>query len=181
MHSKLRGIRHLIHQETDPHWILRPAVHAGLELLHEDGLLLELPAVFPDHLGDVPEIARRYPELTIVIDHLAKPPLQPERFCAWRAELEAAAEQPNVVAKISGLEPSRGVDGLVPAIEAALESFGPSRLVFGSDWPVSLLSGSYETVVGTTIEAIRTVAGADADRIFGANAVRLYRLEDLPR
>ena len=72
---KLRGIRHLIHQEDDPHWILRPAVLEGIALLEQRGLVLELPCVFPDHLGDVPDLAQRFPRLAIVIDHLGKPPL----------------------------------------------------------------------------------------------------------
>ncbi len=72
---KLRGIRHLIHLERDPHWILRATVEPALAMLEETSLILELPAVFPDHLGDVPELARRHPGLAIVVDHLAKPPL----------------------------------------------------------------------------------------------------------
>jgi L-fuconolactonase len=179
--SKLRGVRHVIHQEGDLHWILRQAVQGGLALLEEEELLLELPAVFPDHLGDVPELARRYPNLTIVIDHLAKPPSHDGAFTSWRAQLATAAEQPNVFAKISGLDTSAGVTGLVPPIEAAVDAFGPGRLVFGSDWPVSLLRGSYESVVGTTVEAIRTVAETDTDRILCTNAIRLYRLDQPPR
>jgi L-fucono-1,5-lactonase len=77
-HPKLRGVRHLIHQEPDPHWIRGPAVADGLALLEERQLLLELPAVYPNHLDDVPTIAGRHPGLTIVIDHLGKPPLGTE-------------------------------------------------------------------------------------------------------
>jgi L-fuconolactonase len=177
---KLRGIRHLIHQEPDPHWILRPEVAQGLRLLEEVGLLLELPAEFPRHLEDVPELARRHPGLTLVIDHLAKPPLGTEAMARWRDELEAAAAHPNVTAKISGLNTMlapgdwRG-DDLVPAVRAAYDAFGPDRLVFGSDWPVALLNGTYVDVVVRTVDAIRAVAGPDAPRILGETAGRLYR------
>ncbi len=75
VHPKLRAIRHLIHMESDPHWLLRDEVQPALALLEERGLLLELPAVFPDHLDDVPELARRHPALTLVVDHLGKPPI----------------------------------------------------------------------------------------------------------
>jgi L-fuconolactonase len=77
---KLRGIRHLIHDEDDPHWILRPMVLESLGLLEEQGLILELPAVFPRHLADVPELAHSFPRLTIVIDHLGKPPFGSDAF-----------------------------------------------------------------------------------------------------
>ena len=80
---KLRGIRHLIHEEADPHWILRDDVLESLALLEDTRLVLELPCVFPRHLGDVPELAQRFPGLTIVIDHLGKPPLGTERMGDW--------------------------------------------------------------------------------------------------
>jgi L-fuconolactonase len=178
---KLRGIRHLIHQEQDPHWILRPEAQEGLAAVAEAGLVLELPAVFPDHLGDVPELARRHPGLAIVIDHLAKPPLGTDGMPAWREQLAAAAAHANVAAKVSGLNTvvQRGdwtADDLAPAVEAALETFGPPRLMLGSDWPVALLNGGYVDVLGRTAAAVRAAAGDAADEILAGTASRLYRL-----
>jgi L-fuconolactonase len=171
-----------VHQEADPHWILRPEVDEGLLLLEEHGILLELPAEFPRHLEDVPELARRHPALTIVVDHLAKPPLGTPQMASWREQLEAAAAHPNVHAKVSGLNTKLGradwrADDLVPAVEAALLAFGASRLVFGSDWPVALLNGTYESVVARTTDAIRAVAGDGAAVIVGGNAAALYGLD----
>jgi L-fuconolactonase len=181
-HTKLRAIRHLIHQEADPHWVLRPEVQPALALLEEHGLLLELPAVFPDHLGDVAELARRHAGLTLVIDHLAKPPLGTPAMAAWQAELEAAAACPNVVAKVSGLNTMVGrsdwdAGDLEPAVRVAFAAFGPERLVFGSDWPVALLNGTYEHVVRETAEAVRRVAGGEAGPVLAGNAARLYGIE----
>jgi L-fuconolactonase len=178
---KLRGVRELIHQKPDPHWILRPEVAEGLRALADAGLVLELPAVFPDHLGDVPELARRHPGLRLVIDHLAKPPFGSPAMARWRDELAAAAAHPTVFAKVSGLNtalgrPDWGPADVVPAIEAALESFGPSRLLFGSDWPVALLNGGYVDVVSRTADAVREVAGADATKILSGTASDLYAL-----
>ena len=170
---KLRGIRHLVHEELDPHWILRSDVAAGLEQLEEAQLPLDLSAEFPNHLEDVPELARRHPGLTIVVDHLAKPPANAEAFAAWRSQLEAAAEHPNVFAKVSGLD--TGVDPVI-AIEAAVASFGPARLLFGSDWPVSLLRASYGETVRRTVAAVRAVAGPGADAILAGTARLVYRL-----
>jgi L-fucono-1,5-lactonase len=179
---KLRGIRHLIHQEADPHWLLRDEVQPVLGLLEEHGLLLELPAVFPDHLGDVPELARRYPGLTLVVDHLGKPPIGTGDIGAWQALLERAAACPNVVAKVSGLNTmvqrsEWDAADLEPVVSAAFAAFGPGRLLFGSDWPVALLNGSYQHVVRETVAAIRSVAGDDADAVLGGNAARLYAVE----
>jgi L-fuconolactonase len=180
-HPRFRAIRHLIHMEADPHWLLRAEVQPALSLLEERGLLLELPAVFPHHLGDVPELARRYPALTLVIDHLGKPPIGTPELSAWEEQIERAAASGNVVAKVSGLStmvgPNWGSGDLGPAIRVALAAFGPERLMFGSDWPVALLNGSYGRVFAETTGAIRSVAGADADAILGANAVRLYGIE----
>ena len=161
---KLRGIRHLIHQEPDPHWILQPAVQPALSLLEEAGLILELPAVFPDHLGDVPELARRHPGLILVVDHLAKPPLGTAQMESWEDLLRSAAEQPNVYAKISGLNTvapaaAWSAADLEPAVRVAVDAFGPERLVCGSDWPVALLNGDYVQVWRETTAAIEQVAG----------------------
>jgi L-fuconolactonase len=179
---RLRGIRHLIHQEADPHWILRPAVQPGLALLEEMELVLELPAVYPDHLGDVPELARRHPGLSIVIDHLGKPPLETNQMEAWEELLRAAAGQPNVYAKVSGLNtvapaPDWSADDLEPVVAVAVDAFGTQRLMCGSDWPVALLNGDHERVWRETTAAIQRVAGAEADQILTTTATSLYRLD----
>jgi L-fuconolactonase len=178
---KLRGIRHLIHQEADPHWILRPEVQPALELLAERDLLLELPAVYPDHLDDVPELAPRHPGLTLVIDHLGKPPLGTAQMTPWEGLLRVAAQHRNVYAKISGLNTvapagSWGAADLEPAIEVAVDAFGAERLVCGSDWPVALLNGTYQQVWRETTAAVDRVAGPAAEQILTSTASTLYRL-----
>ena len=176
-----RGIRHLIHNEPDPHWILRPGVQAGIGLLEQRELILELPAEFPRHLADVPELARRFPDLTIVIDHLAKPPIGAATMAVWADQLAAAAAAANVNAKVSGLNTTVGRrdwsrEDFEPAIRIAVDAFGPERLLWGSDWPVALLNGTYDAVWRETLAAVETVAPYDADEILGANARRLYRI-----
>jgi L-fuconolactonase len=179
---KLRGIRHLIHGESDAHWILRPRVLESLALLEARALLLELPCVFPRHLGDVPELARRFPQLTIVIDHLGKPPIGTSDMAHWEALIRAAAAAPNVAAKVSGLntalaDPAWDAADLRPSVEVALDCFGPTRLMLGSDWPMALLNGGYERVWAETVRAVESVAGRDAGPILGGTAVRLYGIE----
>jgi L-fuconolactonase len=179
---KLRGIRHLVHQEPDPHWIMQPRVQPALEMLGDMRLVLEVPAVYPDHLGDIVELARRHQGLTIVIDHLGKPPLGTSEMAKWEELLHAAAERPNVYAKISGLNtvaptPRWSAADLEPAVRAAVESFGAGRLVCGSDWPVALLNGDYERVWRETTAAIESVAGDESEQILATTATALYRLD----
>jgi L-fuconolactonase len=180
-HPELRGIRHLIHDEPDPHWILRPPVLESLALLERRGLVLELPVVSPDHLGDVPLLAERFPELAIVIDHLGKPPLD-GALDDWSAGLAAAAAHENVYAKLSGLntataDPDWQADDLRPCVESALELFGAERLLCGSDWPVLLLNGDYARVWAATRELVAGLAPGERDALLGGNARRLYGLE----
>lgn len=181
---KLRGVRHLIHQEADPHWILRPAVAKGLESVTGSGLILELPAEYPNHLGDVPELACRYPELPIVVDHLGKPPLGTARMGHWEELLRASAAAPNVYAKVSGLNTvvptgEWTADDFEPAVEVAVDAFGPDRLMCGSDWPVALLNGDYGRVWRETALAVEHVAGAAVERVLTRTATTLYRLGDI--
>ena len=182
----LRGIRHLIHEEHDPHWILRTDVLESLAAVAERGLVLELPCVYPRHLGDLPKLAQRFPHLSIVIDHLGKPPLGTERMGQWATTLRRAAELPNVCAKISGLNtmlatPAWTARDLRPAIEVAVDCFGSGRLMCGSDWPVALLNGDYAQVWHGTVAATTDVAGdAAARRILEDTPARLYGLAEAP-
>lgn len=180
-HPAFRAVRHLIHNEDDPGWILQPPVLESISLLEERGVILELPVVFPRHLGDVPVLAERFPRLTIVVDHLGKPPLRSERMRTWERELRLAAMFPNVLAKLSGLNtaidrPDWRADDLLPACDAALECFGPERLLCGSDWPVALLNGDYDRVWEATTRIAETMAPGDEAALLGGNARRVYRL-----
>ena len=175
----VRGVRHLIHDEEDEHWILRPAVLESLGLLEERGLVLELPVVWPRHLGDVPELAHAFPRLPIVIDHLGKPPLD-GALDAWARALAEAAAYPNVEAKLSGLNTATAREDwdaslFAEACATALEAFGRDRLVCGSDWPYALLNGDYARIWRET----RRLVGDD-EQILAGNARRLYGLAKVP-
>ena len=182
-HQAFRAVRHLIHNEDDPHWILRADVLESLALLEDREIVLELPVVFPRHLGDIPLLAERFPRLRLVIDHLGKPPLGTNDLETWERDLRAAAAFPNVLAKLSGLNTATDhrnwrVDDLLPACRAALDAFGPNRLLCGSDWPVALLNGDYDRVWTATRQVVEAIAGADADGLLGENAARVYRFTD---
>jgi L-fucono-1,5-lactonase len=179
-----KGVRHLNHDEADPDWLVRADVIDGLRVLEERGLPFEVIAVYPLHLGHVPTLARACPRLTMVIDHLAKPPIASGEYDSWKADLAAAAEFPNVHAKISGLNTAAdweawSASDLVEPIGHALEVFGAERLLFGSDWPVALLAGDYATVWHETNKALDElgVEGAARAAIMGGNAATIYGIE----
>lgn len=176
-----KGVRHLNHEEADPDWLVRPAVMDGLKVLEERGLVYEVVAVHPLHLPHVPALASACPDLAIVIDHLAKPPIASGDYGAWQADLLAAAEFPNVRAKVSGLNTAAhwgnwSAADLVEPVGFALEVFGSKRLMFGSDWPVALLAGDYARVWTETNSVLDRLGVGDADRaaILGGNAASLY-------
>ncbi len=178
----LRGVRHLIHREPDPDWLLRPTVAAGLREVASRGLAFDVVAVFPDHLRHVPALADAVPDLTLVIDHLAKPPYRAPGWESWRDQVSAAARRPNVVAKISGLTTAAGPrwtpEELWPALEVALEAFGADRLLFGSDWPVCLLASSYAAHLEALEALIGALAADERAAIMGGTAAQVYRLAE---
>ena len=176
----LRGIRHLIHHEPDPDWLIRSDVRAGLARVDSFDLAFDVVAVFPNHLRHMPRVADEHPGLSLVIDHLAKPPIRAAGWERWRHELEAAARRPNVFAKLSGLDTAAGqrwtVDEIRPSVDVAIEAFGPGRLLFGSDWPVCLQVSAYGEVVGATERWLSELSGDERSAVLGGNAERVYRL-----
>lgn len=177
----VKGIRHLIHVEADPDWLLQPSVIEGLRLLAKRELTFEIPAVVPRHLEHVPVLAERVPELRIAIDHLAKPPIKEKGWEPWATLLRRASEGPNVYAKVSGLNTAADfetwtADDLRPYVDHAIACFGPQRLMFGSDWPVAILAGDYQKVWEATLEVLSGLSEADRGAILGGTANTFYRL-----
>ena len=179
--GRLCGIRHLIHREADPRWLVGASVQPSLSLLASDRLPFDVVAVFPDHLALIPEVAARHPDLVLVIDHLAKPPFRADGWEVWVGQLRAAAARPNVRAKLSGLDTAAGpgwsVDELRPAFDVALEAFGADRLMFGSDWPVCRSVSSYADVVDATDALVAALSVDERARILGGTAVEVYALD----
>ena len=179
---KFRAVRHLVHNEPDAHWLTRGDVTESLGLLEARDVILEVPVVFPRHFDDVAAVARRFPALRIVIDHLGKPPTGTSELPRWEALLRDVARHENVMAKISGLNTTVTHAGWSAAdlkrpVEVALECFGPDRLMCGSDWPVALLNGDYARVWDATRRAVQILAPGHAEALLGSNAQRIYHLE----
>lgn len=179
------GVRHLIHTEPDPDWLLQPAVLDSLGLLAERGLTFDVVAVLPRHLEHVPTLAERHPNLRIVIDHLAKPPIKERGWQPWADLLRNAAESPQVFAKVSGLNTAADWDSwtaadLRPYVDYAVEMFGVERLMFGGDWPIAVLAGDYPKVWTETAQLFATHSPAEQARLLGETAAEFYRIPDHP-
>jgi L-fuconolactonase len=180
----LVGIRHQVHDEPDPAWLVHGEVLAGLAAVAEAGLAYDL-LVRERELPAARAVAERLPQLGFVLDHLAKPRIREGLVEPWATELRALARLPNVTCKVSGLVTEADWDAWTPEqlvryVATAVAAFGPERLLFGSDWPVCLLAADYAEVVMAAEQALET-AGLDAaerDLVFGANARRIYRLPE---
>ncbi|MEJ7650524.1 MAG: amidohydrolase family protein [Nakamurella sp.] len=179
--TALVAVRHLIHDEPDAQWLLRSDVADGLTELAAAGLVFEAVAERPDLLAQVPVVARRHPDLVLVLDHLGKPPLSGSAVALdrWREQLREAAAPPNVTAKISGLgtvSPTGWTaDTWRPVIDHALDCFGADRLMLGGDWPVALQAGTQEFTWASTLHSVEHLPETDRAAVLGSTAARVYR------
>ncbi|MFF7994271.1 amidohydrolase family protein [Kitasatospora xanthocidica] len=178
--DRLVGIRHQVQEEPDPHWLLRPAVRRGLLAVAAAGLVYDL-VLKPHQLPAAMLAAAGLTGLTFVLDHLGKPPIATGAVAPWAADLRRFATLPNTVCKLSGLvtEAAPGhwrTEDLKPYADAALDAFGPQRLLFGSDWPVCTLEADYPEVVRIADRLTAGLTAAEKLAVFHDNAIRVYGL-----
>lgn len=173
--ERLVGVRHLVHDEPEPGFLDEPAVARSLELLAAAQLPLDVPDAFPRHMEQVARIARRHPDLTVVLDHLGKPPLgDAEAMGRWQAQLHDIARCPNVVAKVSGLATS-GDGDFADAADLALELFGAERLMVGSDWPIAPEPFDVGSGFAPLLAHVRTWDASAVAAVTHGTAERIYR------
>ncbi len=180
-HRKFKGVRHLVHDEPDVNWLVREDVLRGLSELARRDIPYDL-LLRPRHLKLVPRIAERVPSLLMVIDHIAKPPIAAQSLDGWAEDMAAAAKISQVHCKLSGMiteADPRGwkAEHLRPYVKYVLEQFGPERLMFGSDWPVCTLAGTWKEVLAAFTQAAGPQPIEARDRLLGATAARFYRLD----
>jgi L-fucono-1,5-lactonase len=178
----LCGIRHPVLAEPDPGWLARPSVLRGLSRLAGSGLCFDV-VVAPHQLAGAVTAARSVPGLTFVLDHLGSPPVGSDAAgssalrALWARAIAELGALPNVACKLSGA-PSSPVlaSDLRPSYETVLAAFGPSRLMFGSDWPVSSLAAPYGDVCAVYRELVEELSSAEQDAILSGTAYRVYGL-----
>ncbi len=184
---RLRGIRHLVQGESDPGWLSRQDTVRGLRAVSAAGLVYDL-LVKPNQLPAAAAVAGLVPDLALVLDHAGKPDLtdpDPSGFAEWATGIRRLAAHPQVSCKLSGLiteapwarwQPA----DLRPAVEVLLEAFGPSRLMFGSDWPVCLLAGTWSRWADTVELFLSELSPTERADVLGATATRVYAGPGLP-
>ena len=179
-HARLKGLRPMLQDLPDDAWVADPALDAAVDAMRARRLCFDA-LVLPRHLSALAWFARRHPELPIVIDHAAKPHIESGGLEPWLAEMAVLADIPQVHCKLSGLlteaGPAPTAQRLQPYVEALYQLFGAERLMWGSDWPVLQLAGSYEdwlamaqrqcTALGANDLAMRAIFGGNARRFYG--------------
>jgi L-fuconolactonase len=180
-HPKLRGVRHVVQDEPDDQFMLRDDFLHGIATLAKFDLTYDI-LIFPKHLPVACELVARFPDQPFVLDHIGKPPVKNAVVEPWARDMGRLAAHPNIVCKLSGMvteadwlgwEPSH----FQPYLEAVLESFGPNRLMFGSDWPVCSLAGSYGQITGLVAVWTQQLSAHEQADIWGGTARRFYGLE----
>jgi L-fuconolactonase len=179
--DRLVGVRHQVQSEPDPQWLLRPDVIHGLQQVAAAGLVYEI-LVIRQQLDAAVAVVQGVPELRFVLDHAGKPGIALGELDPWRRQMSELASRPNVAVKLSGLITEAtddwAVKDLMPYAEHLLESFGPSRMMAGSDWPVCLLQAGYDEVVAATDELLAGLSEAERADVLGDIATGWYGLAD---
>lgn len=178
---KLKGLRHVLQSEPDPAFALRRDFERGLSAMKGSGLVYDI-LIYAPQLPMAAELADRHPEQAFVLDHLGKPRIAAGEISPWREELRELARRPNVWCKVSGMVTEADwqrwtPEGLRPYLDAALEAFGPRRLLAGSDWPVCTLAASYSRWWQVLREWAAALSASEQEAIFARNAAEVYRLE----
>ncbi len=178
--KKLRAVRHVLQREPDDRFMLREDFNRGIAALHPLGLAYDI-LIFERHLPLAIEFVDRHPQQVFVLDHIAKPRIKDNVFEPWRKNIRELARRPHVYCKLSGLVTEADYTQwteaqLRPYVETVLETFGPKRLLFGSDWPVCLVACGYARWLGLVRQWVEKLSPAEQSGILGGNATAAYRL-----
>ncbi len=179
-HPKLRGIRHIVQDEADDRFMLRPDFLRGIDALAQFDLAYDI-LVYPRQLPAAVELAAMFPEQRFVLDHLGKPPIRSGETHAWARGIAALSRNHNVYCKLSGLVTEADwqaniATDFTPYLDVAFDWFPPERLMIGSDWPVSTLAAPYAETLAIVEEYVAGLGDAVVAAIGGETAARVYRL-----
>ena len=181
-HRKLAGVRHVVHDEPDDHFMLRPQFRYGIAQLQEFGLTYDL-LLFPKHLPVAAQLVEEFPQQPFVLDHIAKPGIAEAAISPWQDDLRRLAKFPNVFCKLSGMVTEARWKQWQPVdfqryLDVVVDAFGASRLMIGSDWPVCTLSGDYAAVMNIVIDYVKQFPPDTQAAILGDNCAGFYGIGD---
>ncbi|MBS7256617.1 amidohydrolase family protein [Flavobacterium branchiicola] len=181
-HEKLKGFRHIIQAEADIDFMLQEKFQDGISKLEKYNFTYDI-LIFPKHLENVAKLVAQFPKQKFVIDHLAKPDFKNKEFGEWETGMRAIAQFPNVMCKVSGLITEADwnnwtAEDFTHCLDVVTEVFGIDRLMFGSDWPVSLLAASYAESCEIVEDYFSKFSKADQDKFWSRNAIDFYQLKE---
>jgi L-fuconolactonase len=179
-HPRFRGVRHVVQDEPDDRFMLGDDFQRGIGQLAEFGLTYDI-LIFARHLSAAYELVARFPEQPFVLDHIAKPLIVDGVLEPWATYIRRLAAFPNVWCKVSGMVTEADWHGWQPVdfrpyLDVVFEAFGPSRIMFGSDWPVCTLAGSYAQVVGLVQVYVEQLSVDEHAAVWGETARQFYGL-----
>lgn len=177
---KLKGLRHVIQDEPDCNYILRPDFNRGISTLKSTQLVYDI-LILGSQLRQAIEFVDRHPNQRFVLDHMAKPRIRQGILEPWRENITELAKRNNVYCKVSGMVTEAdwktwSKENLRPYVDVVMESFGPERLMAGSDWPVCLVATTYARWFETLTALLNELSATERRRIMGENATKVYRL-----
>jgi L-fuconolactonase len=180
-HPKLTGVRHVVQDEGDDEFMLRPEFQRGIAQLREFNLTYDL-LLYPKHLPIAVKLVDAFPDQPFVLDHIAKPRIADRLLSPWSEQITTLGSFPNVYCKLSGMLTEAKwrrwqSDDFRPYLDTAFEAFGVNRLMIGSDWPVSLLSGEYGQAMHVVIDYLRDLPAKGQAGVLGENCARFYSIE----
>jgi L-fuconolactonase len=179
--SKLKSLRHVIQGEPDDDFILRPDFNRGIRAITQKSLAYDI-LIFERHLTQTIRFVDQHPNQIFVVDHIAKPKIGHRELSPWRENIIELSKRPNVSCKISGMVTEADFnhwseDQLKPYFDVVIEAFGPSRLMFGSDWPVCLVGVEYHRWLEIIKEVIKPLSLHEQDWILGKTSQKIYQLK----
>ena len=182
-HPKLAGVRHVVHDEPDDGFLLRPEFRRGIAQLREYNLTYDL-LLFPKHLPVAVKLVQEFPDQPFVLDHIAKPRIAEKQFAPWQEDLTALAQFPNVCCKLSGMVTEANWRQWQPEdfhryLDIVIEAFGTDRVMIGSDWPVCLLSGDYASTMNIVTDYVQQFPASVRADILGGNCARFYGINSM--
>lgn len=178
--EKMKGFRHVIHDEPDTDFMLQPGFIKYVTEVLQHGFVYDI-LIFDYHLPNTLQFLQQLPAKAMVIDHIAKPKIGKKEIRQWKEDLKAIAAYPHIYCKISGMVTEAvwkkwTYEDFVPYIDTVMELFGPDRVLYGSDWPVCTLSASYADTYGIVARYFEQMTAAEQEKFFGGNATAVYGL-----
>jgi len=179
--KKIKGWRHIVQGEPDHNFLMRPDFLRGVSYLEKYGYVYDI-LIFPHQLGATLEFVKQFPHQKFIIDHIAKPYIKDGFFDGWAVLMKEIAKHPNVHCKLSGMITEADYNHwtsqqIIPYMDWVLSSFGPDRIMYGSDWPVCLVAGNYGQVKKLVTDFIDALSDEEQKAIMGGNAVAFYGLK----